>query len=348
VNLNFMKIFIILLVKSKYIFIFVYRMLTSQIKSKFTMWKNFFYFSKGQRIGIIVLISFIIIVLIANFALPLFFPREEMPKNRFLSEVKAFKKTLVSRDSIRQAMWQQKYEDRYKKYQHYQNYALTKHDLTYTLFTFDPNTIDSAGFTRLGLKPYMASNILKYRLKGGRFRTTADFSKVYSITPDKFKELEPYITIKDMPKPKVDTIVAPKKAFKQDIIVDLNSADTTLLMQVKGIGRGYAKGIVRFRKETGGFVSVDQLHEIYGMRPENFDRIRPFCTVNTALIQRIKVNIASVERLNAHPYINFYQAKALFELRRKKGRLKEINDLKVLQEFSSEDLNRLKPYLSFE
>ena len=343
-----MKIFKFCLLIQKYIFIFVYRMLTSQIKSKFTMWKNFFYFSKGQRIGIIVLTSLILIVLMANYALPLFFPRAEMPKNAFLKEVKAFKKTLVSRDSIRQAMWQQKYEERYKKYQQSKNYAPTKHDLTYSLFTFDPNTVDSAGFTRLGLKPYMASNILKYRHKGGKFRTATDLSKVYGITPDKFKELEPYIAIKEIPKLKVDTIVAPKKVFKQDIIVDLNSADTTLLVQVKGIGRGYAKGIVRFRKETGGFASVDQLHEIYGMRPENFDRIRPFCTVNTALIQRIKVNIASVERLNAHLYINFYQAKALFELRRNKGKLKEINDLKVLQEFSSEDLNRLKPYLSFE
>lgn len=312
------------------------------------MWKNFFYFSKGQRIGIIVLIVLIIIVLIANFALPLLFSREEMPKNAFLSEVEAFKKTLVWRDSVRQAMWQQKYADRYKQYQNYQNPTSAKRELTYSLFTFDPNTVDSVGFTRLGLKSYMASNILKYRNKGGKFRTSADFSKVYGITPDKFKELEPYIAIKELSKPKVDTILASKKAFKQDITVDLNSADTTLLMQVKGIGRGYAKGIVRFRKETGGFVSVDQLREIYGMRPENFDKIRPFCTVNTALIQRIKVNIASVERLNAHLYINFYQAKALFELRRSKGKLKEMNDLKVLQEFSPEDLNKLKPYLSFE
>ena len=312
------------------------------------MWKNFFYFSKGQRIGIIVLIVLIIIVLIANFALPLLFSREEVPKNAFLSEVEAFKKTLVWRDSVRQAMWQQKYADRYKQYQNYQNPTSAKRELTYSLFTFDPNTVDSVGFTRLGLKSCMASNILKYRNKGGKFRTSADFSKVYGITPDKFKELEPYIAIKELSKPKVDTILAPKKSFKQDITVDLNSADTTLLMQVKGIGRGYAKGIVRFRKETGGFASVDQLHELYGMRPENFDKIRPFCTVNTALIQRIKVNIASVERLNAHLYINFYQAKALFELRRNKGKLKEMNDLKVLQEFSPEDLNKLKPYLSFE
>ena len=177
------------------------------------MWKNFFYFSKGQRIGIIVLIVLIIIVLIANFALPLLFSREEMPKNAFLSEVEAFKKTLVWRDSVRQAMWQQKYADRYKQYQNYQNPTSAKRELTYSLFTFDPNTVDSVGFTRLGLKSYMASNILKYRNKGGKFRTSADFSKVYGITPDKFKELEPYIAIKELSKPKVDTILAPKKGI---------------------------------------------------------------------------------------------------------------------------------------
>ena len=311
------------------------------------MWKNFFYFSKGQRVGIIVLLLLILIVLIINFALPLFFPPMEIGKNTFLKEVKAFKKTLESRDSTRQAMWQHTYESRYEKYQ---NYTQTKQVIPYSLFAFDPNTLDSIGFMRLGLKSYIASNILKYRHKGGKFKTSSDFSKVYGIAPDKFKELEPYISIKEIQKTNTDTVSVskPQKTLKQDIIVDLNSADTTLLMQIKGIGRGYAKGIVRFRKETGGFASVDQLHEIYGMRQENFDKIRPFCTVNTSLIQRIKTNIANVERLNAHPYINFYQAKALFELRRKKGKLKEINDLKLLQEFSQDDLNRLRPYLNFE
>jgi len=84
------------------------------------------------------------------------------------------------------------------------------------------------------------------------------------------------------------------------------------------------------------------------MRPENLEKIRPFCTINTALIQKLKVNIASAQRLDAHPYINFYQAKAIYELRRNKGKLHDINDLKVLTELTSDDLIKLKPYLSFE
>lgn len=309
------------------------------------MWKDYFYFSKGQRVGIIVLIVLIVLVLITNYTLPLFFSEKTNTKNTFISEVEAFKKTLVLRDSLQQVERQRQYEDRFKNYQTYPQY---KKDVAYTLFPFDPNTADSSSLCKLGIKPYIASNILKYRAKGGVFRTSADVGKVYGINPDKFKELEPYIRIQQKVPVKVDTVVIKTKQIKQDIIVDLNSADTTLLMQVRGIGRGYAKGIVRFRRETGGFVTVEQLMEVFGMRPDNYDKIKPFCTVNINLVQKIVVNTATAEKLNIHPYLNFYQAKNIYELRRKRGKLHSINDLNGLDNFSSEDIAKIKPYLSFE
>lgn len=310
------------------------------------MWKDFFYFSKGQRFGIIVLIALIIIVLVVNIVMPLFFPAEKLDGLAFLKEVETFKKSLVSIDSIREIERQKKYEERYK---YSSTYSTGKNNTTYKLFVFDPNSIDSVAFIQLGLKSYVASNILKYRHKGGKFRIPSDFGKVYGISPEKFKELEPYISIKEIIlTQKKDTVICKPKEFKKNIIVELNSADTTLLMQIKGIGSGYAKGIVRFRNETGGFISVDQLREVFGMRQDNFERIKPFCTVNSTLVKKIKVNIASVDRLNSHPYINFYQAKALFELRRKKGKLHSMNDLNLLSEFSTDDIDKISPYLNFE
>lgn len=311
------------------------------------MWKDFFYFSKGQRIGIIVLLILIILAIGVNYLLPFLFPVHEQDGSKFLTEVEHFKKSLVSRDSLRQAEWQKQNEERQRefkeKYNSFTQNKPTKPVEKYTLFSFDPNILDSAGFVKLGLKPFIASNILKYRTAGGRYKTAADFGKVYGIKPEKFKELEPYIDIAE-----VKPIIPEKPIKRTDIIVDLNSADTTLLMQVKGVGRGYAKGIVRFRQQTGGFVSVDQLSEIWGMKPENLERIRPFCKVNLELVQKIKVNTATTERFKSHPYFNFYQAKALYELRRKKGKLKDINELKELSEFTSDAIQRLKPYLNFE
>lgn len=316
------------------------------------MFKNFFYFTKGQRVGIIVLIVLILIVIAANYILPILLPTEDLSNRPFIDEVNQFKITLVSRDSLRTADWKRKYEDRQREYEEkyknkqYQEYK--KGNEKYVLFSFDPNKADSIELCRLGIKSFVVSNIVKYRKKGGLFRTKLDFSKVYGMLPDKFKELESFIVIHPLYNVKVDSLKVNSKIVKQNIIVELNSADTILLMQVKGIGRGYAKGIVRLRRETGGFVSVEQLREVFGMNAGNFERIRPSCTVNIDLVQKINVNTATVERLNAHSYLNFYQAKAIFELRRKKGKLKGMSDLLGLSEFKPEELTKIQPYLNFD
>ncbi len=308
------------------------------------MWKDFFYFSKGQRIGINVLLVLILLAIATNYMMPLLFNNPEQDGQKFLTEVELFKKSLESQDSLRKAAWEKKYEERQRQFE--QNFKLFPKKTTpepYSLFTFDPNSADSVIFVKLGLKSFVASNILKYRNAGGKFKTKEDFGKVYGIKPEKYKELEPYISIAEIKQIQTD-----KPIKRTDIIVDLNSADTTLLMQIKGIGRAYAKGIVRFRQQTGGFVSVDQLSELWGMKPENLEKIKPFFKVNLDLVRKINVNTATAERFKSHPYFNFYQAKALYELRRKKGKLKDCNELKELTEFNSVSIQRLKPYLSFE
>ncbi len=308
------------------------------------MWKDFFYFSRGQRLGIVLLMLLIALSIAIDTFLPRFYPEEVNPNSGFLNEVSEFRKSLVSRDSLRKLAWDEKYKYEYsgKKF-----YDFKKPEV-YTLFEFNPNLIDSAQFVRLGLKPFIASNILKFRAKGGVFRTKPAFAKVYGITPEKFRELEPYIQLPEIAEFKKDSAKLADENKQANLKVELNSADTTGLMQVKGIGRFYAKNIIRFRQQTGGFVSVDQLRELYGMTDQNFDKIKSFCTVNLNLVQKIRVNIASVERLKSHPYLNFYQAKAIYELRRNKGKLHSMNELKEIEELTPENLSKIEPYLSFE
>jgi competence ComEA-like helix-hairpin-helix protein len=319
------------------------------------MWKDFFYFSRGQRIAIIVLLIIIGLVIALNFLLPYLVSTSEPPVNKaFITEASDFEKRMVSRDSLRKAEWQQKFIKNYQPQNYHRYFNYNKKPVEkYSLFPFDPNKADSVTLTRLGLKYYVASNILKFRKKGGVFKTPESFSKIYGISPEKFKELEPFIRIASLPEAKIKTdTVKPARNFTsakvQGIVVELNSADTTELMKVYGIGRGYAKGIVKFRQQTGGFASVNQLRELYGMSESNFQKIKSSCTVNTALIRKIKVNTASVEWLNAHPYINFYQAKAIYELRREKGKLKSVQDLKNIDEIKPDELEKMAPYLSFE
>ncbi|MCL1867346.1 MAG: helix-hairpin-helix domain-containing protein, partial [Paludibacter sp.] len=171
---------------------------------------------------------------------------------------------------------------------------------------------------------------------------------------EKFKELENYILIEN--NLQTENVVVEQKtenqSFIENIVVEINSADTAELMQIRGIGRYYAKGIVAYRKQLGGFSSVEQLLELKNMHSENYEKIKNSFTVDVSKIQKIRVNTATTERLKAHPYIGFYRAKEIYELRRQKGKLQNINDLK--KEFTNEKdftpdwYEKIAPYLSFE
>lgn len=312
------------------------------------MWKDFFFFPLSQRIGIVLIICLIVLCSIVNFCIPFFSSEDDFETDPDdIAVFETFKQSLVSLDSARHSKKIQTYP-RSDKSVHEKSFRQSASEIH--LFAFNPNTLDSAGFVALGLKPYVISNILKYRRKGGEFRDSEAFGKVYGLTEEQFADLESYIQI-----PKADTLQLeeePKYAITLEpavkVVVELNTADTTQLMQVRGIGRGYARSIVRFRQQTGGFTSIEQLREIYGMTTENYQSIAPYCTVDPASIRKIKVNTASVERLRAHPYLNFYQAKQIYELRRKKGKLTKIQDIEKLSEMNDSVLMKIGPYLSFE
>lgn len=128
---------------------------------------------------------------------------------------------------------------------------------------------------------------------------------------------------------------------------DLNSADTSLLQQLKGVGSFTANRISRYRNQLGGFYSMSQLSEIKGLYPETLTRLQSMLKIDPSRIQTLNVNKASLEKLRAHPYLSFYQAKVIVELRKAKGSLHSLDELSKFKEFKSEDMERLKWYLSF-
>jgi len=307
------------------------------------MWKDFFYFSKVQRRGIVVLITLIVLIVTLNLALPLFFPASDIDNTVFIEEVDEFKRNLLSRDSLRQLEQERLQAEREAQY------SRRSAEPDYSLFPFNPNTVDSATFVKLGIRPNVAGNIVKYRNKGGKFKQSDDFRKIYGISDAKLQELMPYIQIP--PEKEIELSeekVTDKENVVEEFVVELNSADTTELMKIKGVGRFYAMEIVKYRRELGGFVTVEQLLEVRNMRPESFEKIAPFCIVDENRVDKINVNTASVDHMRRHPYINFYQAKTIYEYRKIRGRLSDIDELKRFDDFSADDLLKLKPYLNFD
>jgi DNA uptake protein ComE-like DNA-binding protein len=221
------------------------------------------------------------------------------------------------------------------------------------LAPFDPNHADSLSFRRLGLPAWMVKNILKYRAKGGVFRKAADFRKIYGLSDNEYAELQPYITIaprEEAPHKSLPLYTpAPHDSvrfFKYPVgtHLSLNRSDTTELKKVPGIGSSIARMIVGYRNRLGGFYRIEQLADI-GL---NTDSLRTWFTVDTLSLRRIKINNAGIEQLRAHPYINFYQAKALVEYRKKYGYLHSLAPFALYEEFTPNDLQRIGHYLSFE
>ena len=350
------------------------------------MWKDFFNFSKRERITIIALTLLIITVQVLIWTKDSWvkFLPEEMEQTylqkkeleAFLDSVTAQKPTYASK--------QRSYEKK----------------TPVRLIPFNPNTADSMTLRSLGLRSYVVKNILNYRRKGGSFRKPSDFSKIYGMEPTVFAQLEPYIKL-DGPKDSDGTTVQSATAYsstsdrndlnnnrdlqtsriaqaasdKQDGTdkhngtnnnptevtatqytastasvnsnFDLNSADTTLLQQLKGVGSFTANRISRYRNQLGGFYSMSQLSEIKGLYPETLTRLQSMLKIDPNRINTLNVNKASLEKLRAHPYLTFYQAKVIVELRKARGSLHSLDELSKFEEFKPADMERLKWYLSF-
>lgn len=222
------------------------------------------------------------------------------------------------------------------------------------LFVFDPNTADSIDLLKLGLSRWQVVNIYKYRNRGGVYRKPSDFARLYGLTVHQYKRLEPYIRISpdystpasslfpsesDAP---VSRSTARSRKLQPGENVDLNVADTTQLQLVPGIGSYFARRIVQYRDRLGGYVSVGQLDEI-----EDFPAsAKSFLTVTSSPL-RLDVNKLSLAQLRRHPYINYYQARAIVEYRRLRGPFQSLEDLASLPDFTPQDIQRLSPYLEF-
>lgn len=143
------------------------------------MWKDIFYFTRSERRAL----ALLIVVTISIWGGVLLYtewsePAWEPAGGDGLQEYNDFIASLQERDNLRRARWTHPEEEQ-----------------TVVLVPFDPNTADSAAFVRLGLQPYIAKNILRYRAKGGKFPTPQSFAKIYGITAVQFNTLLPYIYI---------------------------------------------------------------------------------------------------------------------------------------------------------
>lgn len=233
-------------------------------------------------------------------------------------------------------------------------------DRVETYFEIDPNNAGKQELERFGFKSWMASNIIKYREAGGSFKKSTDLLKIYGMDSVWFKKIEPYININIAEKNKepennkfsdsarhgeaADSFSA---ADRKNIFIKLNSSNKEEWMKLRGIGPIYAKRIIQYRQRLGGYVSKEQLLEVYGMDSILFYSIEEHILPDSIVPRKIALNTASFKELVRHPYISYEQTKLIIKTKSKVGTYKSPYDLYDLGIISNKDsMNMLLPYLN--
>ncbi len=230
-------------------------------------------------------------------------------------------------------------------------------------FDFDPNTVSIEEMVSLGIPRFLAGRINNYRSRGGKFFKRPDLLKIYDFPDSLYQRLFPYILLpekknetvkssqfinRDSSGETVDKVESNETKKMEVALIDINAADSTLFKSLRGIGSSYARRIISYRKLLGGYHSIDQLKEVYGMTDSLFQNIQPYLQLNdTSTMKKLPINIATFKELLAHPYIGYEQTKEIFNIKSKSGKFRKAEDMFRLSLMDSAMIKKLLPYLDF-
>ena len=238
------------------------------------------------------------------------------------------------------------------------------------LAPFDPNALTAEGWEARGVPHFVAARMVKYGAAAGGFKAKAQLKKMYGLDDSVYQRLAPFMQLPDeAPKrayargrpgpdgtfPPFASGEAPPGKFPRKPRnlqpFDLNRADTTQLMQIRGIGAGRAKWVVRYRNQLGGYLRENQLDEVFVLRdaPDLRDSLKKYTFVAPGFApQAVNINTAPFDELYLHPYIGKPRARLIVAYRQQHGPFRSVEDVKKVPVLKPEDVEKLRPYLRFD
>ena len=204
----------------------------------------------------------------------------------------------------------------------------------------DPNTASLETLILTGFSLRISRTIIRYREKGGRFKTTDDLKKIYGLTPDIFQSVAPYLRVMD------DLPSRTKPIAELPATININTADSVLFEKLPGIGPVLARRIIRYRMVLGGYSSPEQIREVYGITDSLFLGIRHRLEADTTYIIKINLNTSEEKELARHPYIGRYVAAGIAKYRTHAGKILNINELIINGLVPKDRFDKLKYYVS--
>ncbi len=216
-------------------------------------------------------------------------------------------------------------------------------------FVFDPNRSSPSDFIALGFSQNLISRIIHYREKGGKFRIKTDLLKIYGFDSTFYHQLRPFVSLPE----KTQKVEWKEKFQKKDVLTkkvplekfDLNQADTSQLKKINGIGEKLSVRIIKYRDILGGFVTMSQLKEVYGLDSLVVNRLSRDAFLDKDFQPvRININTAEEKQLSAHPYL-IKVARAIIAYRFQHGKFKTLEDIRHVGSLDETTIKKITPYL---
>ena len=306
--------------------------------------RKWFSFSKGERVAIISILAVILVLVLAC----LFRPARKSLSDDSLHNLDSL---LALRQAAVEALQQQQAEK-------------TQEVTELHPFPFNPNTLTEEEWLQIGLTDRQVRNIMNYKAKGGKFYSKKDLGKLYTISEEEFAQLEPFIVLPEVqrnkktkspeqsgvstPSTSSGTSTTAKPAEKKPIpVVEINTVDSTTLVELPQIGGYMASRIIEFREKLGGFVNLEQLRDVKGMDEARYATIQPYIRIGEVETQKIDVNRADFKTLVHHPYLSYEQVKRIFNQREKRGMIKNWEQLEELLKDEGEVNPLLERYVRY-
>lgn len=299
--------------------------------------KAYLFFGKRDRLGAII----IVLIPLSAYFLPILFSRKKDPF--------PLKESTILANALDTLADQKKDKDNNIEEIYYTYEPTYNPGPAFTegaLFQFDPNTLSAVGWKKLGLSDRLIRTINNYRSKGGHFYKPEDLKRIWGLPEAFYDRVKNYIVITSMQRSYSSSAYKPFIPEKRELVlVNINEGDTTAFIALPGIGSRLAARIINFREKLGGFYSIDQIGETYGLPDSTFQVIKSQL-VFSGEIKKLNVNTATKDELKAHPYIRWSLANAIVEYRSQHGPYKTLEELKNIAVLDEGTFSKLLPYLS--
>ncbi|HLF52759.1 helix-hairpin-helix domain-containing protein [Flavobacterium sp.] len=285
--------------------------------------KSYFQFSKAQRSGIFILLAISVLLQLSYFFID--FKIEEKKSK----EQQQWLAVQIEIDSLKQV----------------------RYDYVPKIYPFNPNFITDFKGYKLGMSVAEIDRLLAYRKLNKYVNSASEFQKVTKVSDSLLHAIAPYFKFPDWVTNKKEFKAYVKQSFdkKEKIVVlDINQATSEDLIKVYGIGATLSERILKEKEKFGGFVSMEQMSDVWGLSPEVIENLNKHFKVSTLpKVKKFDINNASVKELSQFPYFRYALAKAIVTYRSMNGEIKIKEDLLKIKNFPVDKVDIIALYLDF-